>query len=167
MTEEDKLINQKRRLLLKGALGMGAAGLVIGAGALPLSAFAASSNAADWSEKAFNTKGVDATIKALYGQNAIESDQITLNAPEIAQNGAVVPVTVESALPNVTAMALLVEKNPNALAAAYNIPQGALPFVSNRLKMSETTDVIALVVADGKLYRTSKNVKVTVGGCGG
>jgi sulfur-oxidizing protein SoxY len=165
--EENRVIDQKRRLVLKSALGFGAAGLAVAAGAVPFSVFAAST-AAGWSEKAFGTKGVDATIKALYGNmKAVESDQITVTAPEIAQNGAVVPVTVESALPNVTAMALLVEKNPNPLAAAYNIPAGAMPFVSNRLKMAETTDVIALVVSDGKLYRASKNVKVTVGGCGG
>lgn len=161
------MINQTRRDVLKGALGLSAAGLAVAAGVVPMTALAASSSVADWSEKAFNTKGVDAAIKELYGQTAVESDKITLNAPEIAQNGAVVPVTVETSLPNVTAMAVMVEKNPSPLAAAYNIPEGALPFVSNRLKMAETTDVIALVVSDGKLYRAAKEVKVTVGGCGG
>lgn len=162
------MINQKRRSFLKGALGTGAAGLAISAGIMPFSVLAASTaDASDWPKEAFTAKGVDQTIERLYGQKATESDQITLDLPTIAQNGAVVPVSVESALPNVSEIAFLVAMNPNALASSFKINEGAMPFVANRLKMAETTDVIALVVSDGKLYRASKNVKVTVGGCGG
>ena len=94
-------------------------------------------------------------------------DKVSLDAPEIAENGAVVPISVTSSLANVTSISILVAENPNALAASYKIPAGTLPSVANRLKMAKTTNVIAVVEAGGKLYSTSKEVKVTVGGCGG
>ena len=78
-----------------------------------------------------------------------------------------VPISVSSTLPDVTSISILVAENPNALAASYMIPAGTLPSVANRLKMAKTTNVIAVVEAGGKLYSTSKEVKVTVGGCGG
>jgi sulfur-oxidizing protein SoxY len=90
-----------------------------------------------------------------------------MDAPEIAENGAVVPISVSSTLDNVTSISILVAENPNALAASYRIPEGTLPSVANRLKMAKTTNVIAIVEAGGKLYSTTKEVKVTVGGCGG
>ncbi|PXX91850.1 thiosulfate oxidation carrier protein SoxY [Marinobacter vulgaris] len=149
-------------------LGVGVAGFALGAGMVPLRVEAAAApDASDWPQKAFNTPGVDETIAELYGMEASESDQITMDLPTIAQNGAVVPVTVETTLPNVTSIALLVAKNPNALAAYFDISEGALPFVSNRLKMAETTDVVSVVISDGKAYKATQNVKVTVGGCGG
>ncbi|MBZ2168066.1 MULTISPECIES: thiosulfate oxidation carrier protein SoxY [Marinobacter] len=160
------MIDQRRRGFLKGVLGASVVGLTVGSGLIPLRAQAAT-DVADWPEKAFKTPGVDETIAELYGMEASESDQISLDLPTIAQNGAVVPVSVETALPNVTAIALLVAKNPNALAAAFDIPEGTVPFVSNRLKMAETTDVVAVVISDGKAYKATQNVKVTVGGCGG
>jgi len=92
---------------------------------------------------------------------------VKLDAPEIAENGAVVPVAVSSSLPDVTSIAILVTENPNTLAAAYRILPGAAPSVSNRLKMAKTSNVIAVVEAGGKLYSATKEVKVTVGGCGG
>jgi len=162
--------NERRRGFLKGMLGAGVAGFALSAGIVPLRVEAATATAPDvsgWPKKAFNTPGVDATIAELYGMEATESDKISMDLPTIAQNGAVVPVTVESTLPNITGIALLVAKNPNALAAYFEVPDGALPFVSNRLKMAETTDVVAVVISDGKAYKATKNVKVTVGGCGG
>ena len=78
-----------------------------------------------------------------------------------------VPISVSSTLADVTSISILVAENPNALAASYKIPAGTLPSVANRLKMAKTTNVIAIVEAGGKLYSTSKEVKVTVGGCGG
>lgn len=160
------MINQTRRGLLKGVLGAGVAGIALGSGLIPLSAFAAP-DASKWPKKAFATPGVDETIAELYGMEAEESDKISMDLPTIAQNGAVVPVKVETSLPNVTGIALLVAKNPNALAATFEIPKGTLPFISNRLKMAETTDVVAVVISDGKAYKATQNVKVTVGGCGG
>ncbi|MBW7469787.1 thiosulfate oxidation carrier protein SoxY [Marinobacter sp. M216] len=162
------MIDQRRRGFLKGVLGAGVASFALGSGIIPLRAEAANApDTSGWPKKAFNTPGVDETIAELYGMDAAESDKISLDLPTIAQNGAVVPVTVETTLPNVTGIALLVEKNPNALAASFDITEGALPFVSNRLKMAETTDVVAVVISDGKAYKATKNVKVTVGGCGG
>ncbi|MBW0146153.1 thiosulfate oxidation carrier protein SoxY [Marinobacter arenosus] len=153
---------------MKGVLGAGVASFALGSGIVPLRVEAAASlDTSDWPKKAFSTPGVDATISELYGMEATESDKISMDLPTIAQNGAVVPATVETTLPNVTSIALLVAKNPNALAASFDIPEGTLPFVSNRLKMAETTDVVAVVISDGKAYKATKNVKVTVGGCGG
>jgi sulfur-oxidizing protein SoxY len=153
-----------RRLILKGA---GAVAL-IGLGNLPFSlapAFAAAND--KYPEDAFKQKGDADAIKALYGKTAEPSDKVKMDAPEIAENGAVVPISVSSTLENVTSIAILVVENPNALAASYQIPAGTLPSVANRLKMAKTTNVIAIVEAGGKLYSTSKEVKVTVGGCGG
>ena len=88
-------------------------------------------------------------------------------APEIAENGAVVPIAVSSTLADVSSISILVAENPNALAASYRIPAGTMPNVANRLKMAKTSNVIAVVEAGGKLYSATKEVKVTVGGCGG
>lgn len=90
-----------------------------------------------------------------------------LDAPEIAENGAVVPISVTTTLPNVTSISFMVAENPYFLAASYKIPEGTTPAVSNRLKMAQTSNVIAIVESDGKLYSAAKEVKVTVGGCGG
>jgi sulfur-oxidizing protein SoxY len=118
-------------------------------------------------EDAFKQKSEADAIKSLYGKTAEKSDKVKLDAPEIAENGAVVPVSVSSSLPDVTSIAILVTENPNTLAAAYRILPGTAPSVSNRLKMAKTSNVIAVVEAGGKLYSATKEVKVTVGGCGG
>ena len=152
-----------RRLILQGA-GMVA---LVGLGNLPFGltpAFAANDK---YPEDAFKAKSDADAIKALYGKTAEPSDKVKMDAPEIAENGAVVPISVSSTLPDVTSISILVAENPNALAASYVIPAGTLPSVANRLKMAKTTNVIAVVEADGKLYSTTKEVKVTVGGCGG
>jgi sulfur-oxidizing protein SoxY len=97
----------------------------------------------------------------------VQSNDITITAPEIAENGAVVPVGVASKIPNTQAVYVLVEKNPNVLAAGFNIPAGTEPNVTTRVKMGQTSNVYAVVKADGKFYVASKEVKVTLGGCGG
>ncbi len=153
-----------RRLILKGAATVA----LIGLGNLPFGlapAFAAAND--KYPEDAFKQKGDADAIKTLYGKTAEPSDKVKLDAPEIAENGAVVPISVSSTLADVTSISILVAENPNALAASYKIPAGTLPSVANRLKMAKTTNVIAIVEAGGKLYSTSKEVKVTVGGCGG
>ena len=106
-------------------------------------------------------------IKSLYGKTAVASDKIKLDAPEIAENGAVVPVSVSTTLADVTSISFLVAENPVALIASYKIPAGTVPTVANRIKMAKTSNVIVLVEAGGKLYSAAKEVKVTVGGCGG
>ena len=153
-----------RRLILKGA---GAVALV-GLGNVPFSLSPALAAANDkYPEDAFKQKSDADAIKSLYGKTAEASDKVKLDAPEIAENGAVVPISVSSSLADVTSISILVSENPNALAASYKIPAGTVPSVANRLKMAKTTNVIAIVEAGGKLYSTTKEVKVTVGGCGG
>jgi sulfur-oxidizing protein SoxY len=153
-----------RRIILKGAVAGSLVGL--GLGAFPFPAFA-DADAKQWPADAFKQKSEADTLKALYGKSAVASDKISLDAPEIAENGAVVPIAVTSTLPKVTGIAILVLENPNVLAAAYKIPEGTQAAVANRLKMAKTGKVVAVVESGGKLYSASKEVKVTVGGCGG
>ena len=121
-----------------------------------------------WNKAAFDAKTIDEALKALGSAGPAQSKDIAfVSTPDIAENGAVVPVVIKSNLPKTQMMALLVEKNPNALAGAYELLDGADPEVSMRIKMGQTSDVVALVKADGKFYMTKKEVKVTLGGCGG
>ena len=106
-------------------------------------------------------------VKAFGGAAATESKDISINSPDIAENGAVVPVSVSSKLGKTESISILVEKNPNALSATFDIPGGTEPFVSTRVKMGQTSNVYALVKADGQYFFASKEVKVTLGGCGG
>ena len=114
----------------------------------------------------FAAKSVEDARKASGGQ-AASSDQVTVVSPDIAENGAVVPVGATSKLPNTTEIYLMVEKNPTPLAAGFMIPAGTNADVQTRLKMGQSTNVIAIVKADGKLYSATKETKVTLGGCGG
>lgn len=150
-----------RRLILQGA---GAVALV-GLGNLPFPALAAAND--KYPEEAFKAKSEADAIKALYGKSPEPSDKVKMDAPEIAENGAVVPISVTTTLADVTSIAFLVSENPVALVASYKIPAGTLPNVANRIKMAKTSNVIVVVEAGGKLYSASKEVKVTVGGCGG
>jgi sulfur-oxidizing protein SoxY len=153
-----------RRLVLQGAATVA----LVGLGSLPFGlapAFAAAND--KYPEDAFKAKGDADAIKSLYGKTAEPSDKVKLDAPEIAENGAVVPISISTTLPDVTSISLLVAENPNALAASYQIPAGTMPSVANRLKMAKTSNVIAVVEAGGKLYSATREVKVTVGGCGG
>ena len=153
-----------RRLILRGAGAVALTGLGI---VLfnPADVFAAAND--KYPEDAFKQKGAADAIKSLYGRTAEPSDKVKLDAPEIAENGAVVPISVSTTLTEVTSIAFLASENPNALAAVYRIPPGTAPNVANRLKMAKTCDVIVIVEAGGKLYSATKEVKVTVGGCGG
>ena len=164
MNEFSGASGQTRRTVLKGAVGLAALGL--GAGGALTSAHAAA-DAKAWPEKAFSAKGEAEALKVLYGKTGEPSDKVNLDAPEIAENGAVVPIAVASTLPNVTGIAILVLENPNTLAAAYKIPEGTEASVASRLKMAKTSKVMAVVESGGKLYTATKEVKVTVGGCGG
>ena len=121
-----------------------------------------------WNKAAFETKTLADAVKAMGGSAPIESKDVQfVNSPDIAENGAVVPFTIVSKLPKTESIAILVEKNPNIVAASFTIPEGTEPWVNTRVKMGQSSNVIALVKADGKYYYTSKEVKVTLGGCGG
>src|SRR5512135_202118 len=122
---------------------------------------------ADYQKTAFDAKTFDEALKALGIATPENSDAIHLTVPEIAENGAVVPVTVESSIAGTQQVYVFVEKNPNVLAANFTFPEGTEGFVTTRVKMRETSNVVALVKADGKFYRAQKEVKVTQGGCGG
>ena len=121
-----------------------------------------------WNKAAFETKSMDETMKALGGGAPAQSKDIAfVSTPDIAENGAVVPIGIASTLPKTEAIAILVEKNPNMLAALFEIPPGTDPSISTRVKMGQTSNVYALVKADGKYYVAAKEIKVTLGGCGG
>jgi sulfur-oxidizing protein SoxY len=153
-----------RRLILQGAASVA----LLGLGNLPFGAAPARAAANDkYPEEAFKQKSEAEAIKALYGKTAEPSDKVKLDAPEIAENGGVVPISVTTTLDKVSSISFFVAENPSALAASYRIPEGTIPAVANRLKMAKTTNVVAIVEADGKLYSATKEVKVTVGGCGG
>jgi sulfur-oxidizing protein SoxY len=117
-------------------------------------------------QAAFQVKTLDDALKAI-GGTAANSDQVSVVSPDIAENGAVVPVGATSKLPNTTEIYLIVEKNPTPLAAGFVIPAGTAADVQTRLKMGQSTNVIAVVKADGKLFSATKETKVTLGGCGG
>lgn len=136
------------------------AGLVA-AGILP------PAQAAEWNKAAFEMKNLQAALKALGAEAPASSDAILIKAPDIAENGAVVPVAVEARLPNTQSISLLIEKNPQPLAASFDIPAGTDPNVATRVKMGESSDVYAFVKADGKFFIAKKEIKVTLGGCGG
>ena len=153
-----------RRLVLRGAGAIALAGL--GVVALPAPTVFAAAND-KYPENAFKQKDSKEAIRLLYGRTAEPSDKIKLDAPEIAENGAVVPISVSTSLADVTSVAFVVPENPNVLAAYYKIPQGTMPNVANRLKMAKTSNVTVIVEAGGRLFSATKEVKVTVGGCGG
>ena len=121
-----------------------------------------------WNQAAFDTRSLDETMKALGGATPLPNIGITFfQTPDIAENGAVVPIGVTSTIPRTESIAILIEKNPNMLAAIFDIPAGTEPSLSTRVKMAQTSNVYALVKAGGKYFVASKEIKVTLGGCGG
>ncbi len=139
-----------------------------GAGAMALTGTLASPrvDAADWNKAAFESKALTDTLKGLGASSAAESRDITITAPDIAENGAVVPIAITSKIPNTQSISIVAEKNPFPLAATFDVANGAEPYASVRIKLGQTSDVRAIVKADGKFFTASKEVKVTVGGCG-
>ena len=162
-TSEDGF-SATRRLILQGAGAVALLGL-----GNPLFGLTPALAAANdkYPEEAFKAKSEADAIKALYGKTAEPSDKVKMDAPEIAENGAVVPIGVASNVPKTESIAILIEKNPNMLAAVFDIPPGTDSSLSTRVKMAQTSNVFALVKADGKYYVASKEIKVTLGGCGG
>ena len=150
---------QTRRQTLKQSAVV--AGLLAGTGLFPQYALA-------FNKAAFEAKNLNDALKALGASGApAASGSVTLTAPDIAENGAVVPVGATSKLANTTEMYLIVEKNPTPLSCAFFIPAGTAADVQTRLKMGQSTNVVAVVKADGKLFSATKETKVTLGGCGG
>ena len=154
-------MDSKRRDVLKAGGGAGVLALVAGL------MKPGEASAQEWNKAAFSTKSVADTVKALGGGGSTESGDIQITAPDIAENGAVVPISIESRLAKTQAIAIMIEKNPNTLSANFEIPDGTDPFVTTRVKMGETSNVYALVKADGRYFHAVKEIKVTVGGCGG
>jgi sulfur-oxidizing protein SoxY len=153
----------KRRTFLQGSLAGSAVAVAVGAGLLsPRTVLAA------WPQAAFGAKSVQDAMSGLFGSaDSTASTDIKIKAPDIAENGAVVPVSVNTSIAGVSKIALITEKNANPLACSFDMGSTAKGFISTRLKMSKTSDVIAVVEAGGKRYAARKNVKVTIGGCGG
>ena len=129
--------------------------------ARPLAALAA------WNKEAFGAKTPADALKSLGVPNAAPSGDLHIEAPQIAENGAVVPIEITSAVPGTTALIVVIEKNPFPLAARFDFKEGALPFVKVNVKMGETSDIRVLAEAAGRYYSATKEVKVTIGGCGG
>ncbi len=123
--------------------------------------------AATWNKDAFAAKSAADAQKVLGSSGAVPNPGIVIEAPQIAENGAVVPIEVSSSIPGTTSIAVLIEKNQFPLAAKFDFADGALPFVKVNVKMGETSDVRVIATAGGKHFVATKEVKVTIGGCGG
>lgn len=156
-------MNQLRRTFLKGTSAAGTVAVAIAAGLLKPGQVLA----AEWNKVAFNATTTADAMKGLNAAGATESKDIMIKAPDIAENGAVVPVEVVSKVPGTTSIMIFVDKNQNPLTADFELSNGAEPFVSTRIKMANTSHVRVAVKAGGKAYTASKEVKVTIGGCGG
>ena len=157
-------MNPKRREVLKQGGGVTLLTLLAAAGWLAPGA----ASGQTWNKDAFETHSLDETMKALGGASPVPSkDIVFFSTPDIAENGAVVPIGITSNVPKTEAIAILVEKNPNMLAAVFDVPAGTDASLSTRIKMGQTSNVFALVKADGRYYVNSKEIKVTLGGCGG
>ena len=144
--------------------------LAVSAGLVPAGTLLAQAagNAPGWNEKAFSQKSMKDAAALLGAATFSDTKEVNWgNTPEIAENGAVVPVSVTSNIAKTEAIAILVEKNPSALSAAFEIPPGTDPSVVVRVKMGQTSNIYALVKADGKYFVATREVKVTLGGCGG
>jgi len=129
--------------------------------ARPLGALAA------WNEQAFGAKTAADALKGIGASAAAPSKDIVIDAPQIAENGAVVPIEISSNVPGTSAIAVVIEKNPFPLAGRFEFKEGALPFVKLNVKMGETSDVRVVAFAGGKQFTATREIKVTIGGCGG
>lgn len=157
------MINMKRRTFLKGSVAAGAVSAAVGVGLLTPRAVLAA-----WPTNAFKATSVAAALDALSGTHAMtSSDKVQIDAPDLGENSAVVPVKVFSQLDNIESMSIVVEKNVSPLTASFILGPGVEGFVNTRIKMGKTSNVIAVVKAGGKLYSAQKEVKITIGGCGG
>ncbi len=155
-------MNVLRRSFLKLTAGAGALTAAAAAGLVA----SGQAWAAAWNKTGFESKAYADALKSLGATNLIQSKDIVITAPDIAENGAVVPVAVTSKIPNTQSISILAENNPFPLAATFDLSGGSEGYVSTRIKMGKTSNVHVVVKADGKLYTAAKEIKVTIGGCG-
>ncbi|MDK9703809.1 MAG: thiosulfate oxidation carrier protein SoxY [Sulfuritalea sp.] len=156
-------MDQIRRLILKGGGASGVLAVALAAGLLrPTRVFAA-----DWNKAAFESKAMADALKNIGAAGAAESAEILIKAPDIAENGAVVPIEVTSRIAGAESLALLAEKNPFPLMAYIDLANGAEGYINTRFKMGQTSVIKVVVKAGGKSYVASREIKVTIGGCGG
>ncbi len=156
-------LNELRRTLLKGGCAAGLVAFAASAGLLvPGRALAA-----EWNKSAFEAKNVADALKGLGAAGVADSKDILIKASDIAENGAVIPVEVTSQIAGTQSIAILADKNPLPLLAVFEFVDGAQGYVSTRIKMGQTSNVRAVVKAGGKYYSAAKEIKVTIGGCGG
>ena len=148
----------RRTLLARAAILAAAAALLL---SRPLAAIAGA-----WNKIAFDAKEVEEAVTAIGASSAAPSTDIVIQAPEIAENGAQVPVEVESRLPDTQSIYILVDKNPQPFVESFDFGPGAQPFISTRIKMGETSDLRVIVLAAGRFFVAKREVKVTIGGCG-
>lgn len=156
-------MNQLRRTFLKGTSAAGTVAVAIAAGLLKPGQVLA----AEWNKSAFDAKSLADTLKHMGAVSPADSKDIIIKAPDIAENGAVVPVEVTSKIAGTQSISIMAEKNANPLIADFALSNGAEGYVSTRIKMGQTSNVKVIVKAGGKFYTASKEVKVTIGGCGG
>jgi len=154
-------MHQTRRTVLKAGGGLGL--LVAFGGALLRSGRALAAR----NQNAFEAKSALDAMRALGVSNAEDSKDIQIRAPEIAENGAVVPIDITSNVPGTTALSVFIEKNPFPYTGTFDFSQGTMPYVHLRVKIGESSPVRVVVAAGGKNYTAAKEVKVTIGGCGG
>ncbi|MFY9315216.1 MAG: thiosulfate oxidation carrier protein SoxY [Burkholderiales bacterium] len=155
-------MDDARRSVVKGIWAVGALAGAVAAGLLsPVRALAA------WNKGAFDAKSTLDAMRALGMANAEDSKAIQIRAPDIAENGAVVPIDVTSDVPGTTSISVFIEKNPFPYTGTFDVSQGAVPYVHLRVKIGETSPVRVVVAAGGKHFTAVKEVKVTIGGCGG
>lgn len=156
-------MKQTRRTFLKGAGAASTVAVAIGAGLLKPSGVLA----AEWNKSAFDAKTPADALKGIGASAAANSKDILIKAPDIAENGAVVPVEITSRIPGTQSISILANANAQPLVADFDLANGAEGYVSTRIKMGKTSSVQAVVQAGGKYYSAAKEVKVTIGGCGG
>ena len=152
----------KRRNFIKNSI------LFAGALAVAPTAILSNNAYASWPKKSFDIKDLSDSVKSVYGHNNLEeSSKVKLKAPSIAENGAIVPINVSTTLDNVESIMIFVENNPQPLSSGYQLTSLAQPSIGTRLKMGKTSNVMAAVKSGNKIYTSTQEVKVTIGGCGG
>lgn len=156
-------MDENRRQALKRAGATGAFAAAFAAGLLRPEELLA----AGWNKDAFQSKTLADALKNLGAASPADSKDIVIDAPQIAENGGVVPIEITSNLPNTKSIAVLIEKNPFPLAAKFDFLEGAVPFLKVNVKMGESSNVRVVAEAGGKFFAAVKEVKVTIGGCGG